>query len=145
MKEFTPELQSHVRQYMWQCALHRAIALSASAEPTDVKRGPEAVQALLACVAMAEVRVPDDRPTWARVLRCVRGSLLPPRPPTSCIVASSAQLSSLSTNAAAVCTPSLQPNAVGHRTFAALPRAHFKCWAGPREKPESAGWRRTPF
>jgi hypothetical protein len=56
MKEFTPELQSHVRQYMWQCALHRAIALSASAEPTDVKRGPEAVQALHACVAMAEVR-----------------------------------------------------------------------------------------
>jgi hypothetical protein len=54
MKEFTPQMQAHVRQYMWQCALHRAMALSAAADPADAVRTPEALQALHACVALAE-------------------------------------------------------------------------------------------
>lgn len=53
MVEFTPELQMHMRAYLWQCSLHRSLCLTAMGGPAQTD---EAVRCLTRCVALGEAR-----------------------------------------------------------------------------------------
>ena len=65
MAEFTEELQVHLREYIWQCALHRALCFGAVAGDAQME---QAIKCLQECVRRSEVRIKSFpcyiRGTW---------------------------------------------------------------------------------